>query len=377
MARRFLLGMLTTAFVLAALVCALNAWVDPFEHYRKPSRFPARYYNAWQRYENPGIAKHYDYDRIVTGSSLMENLLPADVDRALGGHTINLSESAQTAFDAGQLLRVALATGKPRQVIMNLDYNAFSGAPDRSGFTDPFPAYLYDDSPWNDLPYLLGVATTRLSLETLLGLRWSRFNTDPRRMWYWADGYQFFAAKAVQGLDPAHLNARFRQPLRTLEGMKASFEANLAPLIEAHPGTRFTFVYAPYSILVWLDFEQRGQLEVTLAFREWLFERTRRYPNVEIFDFHAEPAIVMDLDYFTDIYHYSPRLSKALIEAMAEGRYRLDARSLAANDAWLRKTATRTSPYRVIAEARARPAPEAPDAKTFVPPGGYAPAGLR
>jgi hypothetical protein len=373
MARRFVFQVLLLALGIATLVCAFNAWVDPFQHYRKAARFPARFYNAWQRYENPGLAKHYDYDRIITGSSLMENLLPADVDRALGGKTINLSVSAQTAYDAGQLLKAALATGKPRHIVMNLDYNAFSGAPDRSGFNEPFPAYMYDDAKWNDVPYLLGIGTTRKSLETVLGLHWSRFNTDPARMWYWADGYQFFAAKAVQALDPKNLNARFRQPARTLEGMKASFEANIAPLIEANPGTRFTFLYAPYAILVWLDFEQRGQLDVTLAFREWLFERTRGQRNVEIFDFHAEPSIVMDLDHFTDIYHYSPKLSKAIIDAMAEGRYRLTPEMLAGNNAWLRKAARETSATQVIADALARPAPETPDGKAFVPPGGFAP----
>lgn len=373
MAHRFVLTVLGMALVLALGVITFNAWVDPFQHYRKAERFPARFYPAWQRYENPGLAKHYDYDRVVTGSSLMENLVPAEVDRTLGGKTINLSVSAQTAYDAGQVLRVALETGKARHIVMNLDYNAFSGAPDRSGFTEPFPRYLYDDARWNDLPYVLGIGTLRKSLETALGLEWTRFNTNPRRMWYWAEGYQFFAAKAVQALDPANLNARFRQPDRTLEGMKASFEANLAPLIENYPGTRFTFVYAPYAILVWLDFQQRNQVEVTLAFREWLFERTKGHANVEIYDFHAEPSIVMDLDHFTDIYHYSPKLSRGILEAMAAGRYRLTREMLDGNNAWLRKAARETSAAAVIAEALARPAPATPDGKAFVPPGGFAP----
>lgn len=372
MGRSFFLGTLAVATALAAAVAAFNAWVDPFQHYGKPERFGPRFYNAWQRYQNPGLARHYDYDRIVTGSSLMECVVPSDVDRVLGGRTINLSVSAQTAYDAGRLLSVALATGKPRHVIINVDYNAFSGAPDRSGFTEPFPGYLYDTHLWNDLPYLLGFGTLRKSLETALGLRWSRFTTDPDLMWYWGADYQFLAAKAVQGLDPENLNARFHQPPRTLEGMKASFEANLAPLFARHGDVRFTLVYAPYAILVWLDFEQRGQLGVTLAFREWLFERTQALPNVETFDFQAEPAIVMDLDHFTDIYHYSPKLSRALVEAMGEGRYRLTREVLAANNAWLRKAATETSPRQVIAEALAKPAPETPDGKAFVPPGGFA-----
>jgi hypothetical protein len=375
-ARRFVIATLVLALAVAATVVAFNAWVDPFQHYRKAERFPPRFYNAWQRYENPGLAKHYSYDRVVTGSSLMECVIPEEVDRIMGGKTINLSISAQTAYDAGQLLGAALRTGKPRHIIMNLDYNAFSGAPDRSGFTEPFPRYMYDDAVWNDLPYLLGVGTLRKSLETVLGLKWSRFNADPRRMWYWMDGHQFFAAKAVQGLNPDNLNALFRQPPRTLEGMQASFEANLAPLIEKHPQTRFTFVYAPYAILVWLDFQQRGQLEVTLAFREWLLERVSRYPNVEIFDFHAEPAIVLDLDHFTDIYHYSPRLSQSIIRSIHGGRYKLTRESVRANNAWLRSVATHTTARQVIAEALAKPAPESPDGKAFVPPGGFAAPGV-
>jgi hypothetical protein len=284
----------------------------------------------------------------------MECVVPGDVDRILGGRTINLSISAQTAYDAGQLLRAALRTGKPRHVIMNLDYNAFSGPPGRSGFSEPFPAYLYDEAPWNDLPYVLGIGTLRKSLETVLGLRWSRFSSDPQRMWDWMDGALFSARKVVQGLDPDDLNARFRQPPRTLAGMQASFEANLVPVIEAHPRVRFSFLYAPYTILVWLDFEQRGQLEVTLAFREWVVERTARYPNVEIFDFHAEPSLVLDLDRFTDIYHHSPEVSRSVIRAMHQGRNKLSRETVRANNEWLRRAARGTTPRQVIAQALAR-----------------------
>lgn len=365
--RRYAITILGTALALALGVIAFNAWVDPFQHYRKAERFPARFYNAWQRHENPGLAKHWEYNRVVTGSSLMETIIPADVDHVFGGRTINLSISAQTAYDAGQLLRTALRTGKARHVIMNLDYNAFSGAPDRSGFNEPFPTYLYDDSIANDIPYLLGLATTRKSLETVLGLHWSRFNSDPQRMWYWMDGHRFNAAKAVRGLDPADLNRQFRQPARTLEGMKASFEANLAPVLEDNPATRFSLLYAPYAILVWMDFEQRGQLEVTLAFREWLLQRVRNYPNVEIFDFHAIPEVVNDLDNFTDIYHFSPNLARGIIEAMSRGRHLLTRETLLANNEWLRRAVKEKTPAQVIAEARARPLPPMPDGRFFVP----------
>jgi D-alanyl-lipoteichoic acid acyltransferase DltB (MBOAT superfamily) len=201
-ARRFFLATLALAALLAAGIAAFNAWVDPFRAYGAKGPYPTRFYPAWQRHQNPGLARHLDYDRLVTGSSLMENVLPADVDAVLGGRTVNLSVSALTAHDAGKLLATALATGKPRHVLMNLDYNAFSGATDRSGFREPFPDFHYNGTALDDLPYLLGAGTLRRSLETALGLAWTRTNRDEARMWVWSDGREFSAAKAVQGTRP-------------------------------------------------------------------------------------------------------------------------------------------------------------------------------
>src|SRR5690606_21886931 len=144
MGRGFFLSVLAVALAFAALVMGFNAWVDPFQQYRLPTRFEPRFYPAWQRFQNPGLARHHDCARGSSGSSVMENVLPADVDAMLGGRSINLAVSARTAYDAGQRLRVALRTGKPRHVLMTIDYNAFSGDPDGSGFTEPFPHYLYD-----------------------------------------------------------------------------------------------------------------------------------------------------------------------------------------------------------------------------------------
>ena len=67
----------------------------------------------------------------------------------------------------------------------------------------------------------------------------------------------------------------------------------------------------------------------------------------------------------------------AMLRAMAEGRYRLTPGLLAGNNAWLRAAVHSVTPQDVIAEALARPAPENPDGKAFVPPGGFAPPRLQ
>ena len=43
MGRRFFLSTLGIALAIGAVVIAFNAWVDPFQHYRKAERFPPRF----------------------------------------------------------------------------------------------------------------------------------------------------------------------------------------------------------------------------------------------------------------------------------------------------------------------------------------------
>lgn len=352
MARPFVRNVLAATVLLLAAAGAVNFAVDPFQQYRIPASYPAHFYPVFQRHEAPGIARHYDYDRAIVGSSMTENLAASEVNRILGGKTFNLSLGAMTAYDARRLLEVAFRRGGVKQVLYNLDYNAFSGAVDRTGLPDAFPGYLYDESRWNDYPYILSASTLRKSLEIVANRKVNRFSTDADRPWYWAEGVDFSARRTVEGLDPADLNRRFKQPPRTLEGMKASFEANVVPLVEANPRTEFVFVYPPYSILVWADFRQRGQLEVTLEFKRYVFARLGKHPNVRIHDFQAEDEVVGDLSRYFDIYHYSPEIGRWTIEEIAAERYRVTADNLEAGIAELRALAKGVDPARLIGEAR-------------------------
>jgi hypothetical protein len=351
----------TTTILIAlcglAAIGTLNWTVDPFQHYREATRYPPRFYNAQQRFVNPGLAMHADYSRIVIGSSLMENIDTNDVDNAFASHaksgrSINLSMSAMTAYDANQLLRLALSTSKPTHIIMNMDYNAYSGAPNRSGFTSAFPTYLYDMTIINDGPYLFGLDSILKSTEILRGARTSRFSENPARAWSWADNTEFSAAKTVRGLDANNLNKNFKQPNRTLAEMQQNFNENILPLVHANPNVTFSFVYLPYSVLVWADFEQRRQVEVTLQFRDYVFAATQAYQNVEWFDFQADAALVNNLAHYTDMYHFSPAVSRDIIRSIARNENRLTAETLSKNNQWLRETAKSADVKAIIAQAK-------------------------
>lgn len=353
MGKRFVLQTLLLVAIALAAVGTFNYRIDPFQQYRVPKAHAPRFYQAFQRHENPGIARHYEYDRVVIGSSMTENVSGSEVDRAFsGGRTVNLALSAMTAYDARKLLEVVLARGKAKQVLYTLDFNAFSGAIDRTGFPEALPTYLYDRHRWNDLPYLLSIATARRSLDIVRDAKEGRFSIDRDRPWAWDAGTEFSASRTVANLDPTNLNARYRQPPRTPEGMSASFEANLAALVDAHPEVEFIFIWPPYSILVWADFAQRGQLDVTLDFKRRFFARLGGKPNVRIHDFQARTDIIEDLGHYTDIYHYNPGTSSFLVQETANGVERVTRENFEAGIERLRELARKADPNAIIARYR-------------------------
>ena len=113
MARRFIANSLIAAAALLAIAGAINFEVDPFQQYRVPSWYEARFYRSFQRWENPGVARNYAFDRAIVASSFFENISGSEVDRAFGyGKTQNLCDSAMTAYDARKLIETALSTGR-------------------------------------------------------------------------------------------------------------------------------------------------------------------------------------------------------------------------------------------------------------------------
>lgn len=327
---------LGTTVALAAATIAFNAWVDPFQHYHLATRFPPRFYTLHHRFIDPGLARHAAYDVLVSGSSIMENTRNDVTARACGGAAVNVAMPAMSAAERRLILDLALRAHGARRVVAVLDFNEFAGAPDaRQDVAGPLPRYLYDDDVFNDLPYGLSFDVLRHSWAIFRNAPDGEFSGDATAPWFWAPRKRFGRAEVLRNLDLADINARFQQPARTLAGMRASFERNLLPLLAANPGTRFELVWPPYSILVWLDFAQRDQLDVTLAFKRYVREATARYPNVRIHDLQADRAITHDLDRYTDLYHFDPAVNDLIVADACGATADTDA-SLGAKEAELR-----------------------------------------
>jgi hypothetical protein len=322
---RWLAAVLGVAIAVLVAAGAFVVWVDPFQQYHLASRYAPRFYFLHHRYINPGLARNQAYDTVVIGSSIMENTRNDFVARTCGGSAVNLSMPAMSASEQRLMIETAFANRRLRRVIAVLDFNEFAGAVDeRQDVAGPLPRYLYDHNPFNDLPYLLSFDVLAKAWRIVTDDRGERFTSDPNAAWFWGNVVRFGRDQVLRGLDLEHLNARYRQPQRTLEGMRASFEHNLLPILRAHPDTEFDLVWPPYSILVWVDFAQRDQLEVTFAFKRYVAATSARLANVRVVDLQAERAITHDLDRYDDIYHFDPAVNESLVQSACTGANRVD-----------------------------------------------------
>ena len=349
--RRWFAAVLAVVVATLIAIGVFNWWVDPFQHYRIASRYPARYYGSLHRFLVPGLVRNGAYDTLLTGSSIVENTRNTTIGRICGGTGLNAAMPALTGYEQGLVLRTAFATHAIRRAIAVLDFTGFNGAPDaRHPLAGPLPSYLYDANPFNDAPYLLSWSVLVKSWRIVAGDTSERFRSDADAPWWWADQKRFARSEVLRGLDPRDLNRQFPQRPLDLAQMQVSFERNLLPLFEAHPETEFDIVWPPYSIVVWGDYVQRDQLDATLGFKRFVFAATRAFPNVRIVDLQPVSAVTHDLDNYTDLYHFSPAIDEWLItEACAGGHRVQDAGDLDSLEREMRAQAQAFDPTRLPA----------------------------
>ncbi len=316
---------LTVLALLAAMmtaVIAAVAVVDPFEIYHRALFYQPEYASETQMYANAGVAKSYDYDSVIIGTSVTENCRPSVYAQALGGSFVKLCMNGGLARDHAKMMDVAFRTHQLRRVVYGLDFFAFSQYPTNQKAVTP--DYLYDDSLLNDTAYWFNASVLTRYLPRAL----KRIGTVPDDSA--RDSMYFWDPPELPGSEGLVAQLDWTTPLR--EGRPAdalaeftadNYEMNLLPYIEAHRDTVFDVFYPPYSLLYWVKQAQEGVLEARLAQREQLAAALLAEPNVRLFDFQANAAWTQDFGLYFDEIHYISAVNDGMAQALAAGEWRV------------------------------------------------------
>ena len=321
--KRWLGGFLGIFLAGLAGCMALVIWVDPFFQYHKPlTWFPYLVDN--QVNQNPGLAKHMDYDGILIGSSMTASFNTDWFEELMGMKTQKLSYNGSYPKDLSNIMQLVFdAKGdQVKAVYMAVDQSTFSADPEETKF--PVTDYLYDDNVFNDVPYLLNKDVLLDYILRPLADRKDASDWAELYKPWWTDEYynkanvlMYYEAAEEKQEEEALAADYFK------DAVEENLQKNILPYIEAHPETEFYIFYPPYSILFWNDVTWEKELEAVIGRLEYMTERLLNYENVHVFNFLGKEDIICNLNNYADYMHYHKNVCRYITECFATGENEL------------------------------------------------------
>ena len=321
--KRWLAGFLGIFLAGLAGCMALVIWVDPFFQYHKPlAWFPYLVDN--QVNQNPGLAKHMDYDGILIGSSMTASFNTDWFEELMGMKTQKLSYNGSYPKDLSNIMQLVFdAKGdQVKAVYMAVDQSTFSADPEETKF--PVTDYLYDDNVFNDVPYLLNKDVLLDYILRPLADRKDASDWAELYKPWWTDEY-YNKANVLMYYEAAE-EKREEEALAAdyfKDAVEENLQKNILPYIEAHPETEFYIFYPPYSILFWNDVTREKELEAVIGRLEYMTERLLNYENVHVFNFLGKEDIICNLNNYADYMHYHKNVCRYITECFATGENEL------------------------------------------------------
>lgn len=309
--------------ILSALFLAgclfLVILIDPFFQYHKPLN-GISYTIDNQLSQNPGIAKNFDYDSVILGSSMTVNFNTTLFQEIMGLNTVKLSYNGAYPKDIENIMKIVRDSPNTiREVFLGVDIYTYQKTPGITAYG--IPEYLYDDRVWNDLPYLLN---KDVLLEYILKNFITRQPSTPLNEIYHTWDYAVCSKESVlSSYTPPQEFAEALPPDAYLGNLEENMNAYILPYIESMPDTQFTVFFPPYSILYWYTETAAGNLEAEIQGEKYLIEKFLTYPNVSVYYFQNIYGFITNLDYYTDYTHYTHEMNDYMTRCFQDGTCRL------------------------------------------------------
>jgi len=299
-----------------------TAMIDPFFHFHAPLDALSYPLNN-QRYQNDGIVRHFDYDALITGTSMTENFKTSEFDALFDTKSIKVSYSGGTFPELIANLEQALEHNPDlKTVLFCVDQWFLSSGRELIQADGDYPHYLYDDNPFNDVEYVLNREifwgnTLEVLTHTHKGLPSTSFDEYSS----WISSYD---AKTVLS---NYNRPEPEEPRGTTKAdisrLKDTMENTLVKLARSHPDTVFIVYFPPYSILAWDSWIQEGLFSKNIELFQLASEILLQEENIHVFSFHSDFSTITDLNNYRDTVHHSDKINSLLLQRFHSGEFRL------------------------------------------------------
>ena len=305
--------------------------VDPFFHYHKPYVSDYFYVLNNERSQNDGVIKNFDYDALITGSSMTQNFKTTELDKLFNCNSIKIPFAGGSYKEINDNIEKALVTNHNlKLVVRGLDMNKFNSPPDKMRLDlGEYPLYLYDNNPFNDVEYLLNKDVYFGRVYKMVvnkgGVGITSFDEYSR----WQNTHTF----GINSVCPDGIIVNKDVKTKQLSAkdkltIKENIDLNVTNIADKFPNVDFYYFYTPYSMAWWNDQYNSGTIIKQLEIERYVTELIISHNNIHLFSFNNRADIITDLNNYKDTTHYASWISSLILKWMRDGKYQITKKNM-------------------------------------------------
>lgn len=326
----WIMGYLILVIIPLAIVASWVIRVDPYFHYHKPNT--ARYFYSLynQRSQNDGISRNFEYEGLITGTSMTENFKTSEAENVFGCRFIKVPYSGGTYKEMNDNLKVAIAHNPNLKIIIRgLDMGKF--IEDKDAMREDlgkYPTYLYNDNPLDDVQYIFN---RDVIFKTVYGMVIANDEEGFTSGITPFDAYSNWMKNYTFGVNSSTLfpngipttNKSVTQVDITEEQKEivlGNVRQNVTSLAEANPDVTFYYFFTPYSAAWWQGLINAGTFNKQIQAEQIEIEEILKVDNIKLFSFNNLKEITTDLNNYKDIAHYAEWINSLMLKYMKDER---------------------------------------------------------
>lgn len=319
------LSMVSVVLIIIALYTII---IDPFFHYHKPLEnlnYPFLYEDEY--YINNGIARNFEYDAIITGSSMTTNFECSQFDELFSVNSVKISADGQVLKMANENLVEAFRRNNDiKLVLRSIDSTLLVKEKDFIGTNNfSYPMYLYNDNIFDDVNYLFNRNVIFEKNVKILNNGNLQYGSSSFDMYgNWGSGNTFGRDAVIASYNrPTVASEVFGVTQMHIDMMLENLEYNVISVIDSNPNTTFLLFVPPYSICYWDEVVREKRLDYTLSIQKLAVESFFEYPNVKVYDFSDAYDVITNLDNYKDKMHYGKWINAYIIDEISKDNHRV------------------------------------------------------
>ena len=306
----------------------VNYFVDPFFCYRMSDNE----HFLIPHYVSPGLIKHYDYDTLILGSSMIQNFNMDSFRTKLKCNPLHVGVSSITPEEILKYIELSENIGKTQKYYICIDTSTFA-----SKGTVRTEEFLFKSDVLSDIKYLYNYESLfqflpvdlMLTASKKLGFFPDSFSakTSIDKLGNWEDEYEFDEEILID-----NYNANMYEPSKL---DKEKFEEQSRKVVDnffthLNSDDNYTFFFPPYSSLYWYDRIEDDEFSCLINAKRYFIEKAKLF-GAEVFDFQGADFTV-DLNLYKDTTHYSPEINDWMVNCFSNGSFCVSAYDSSASE---------------------------------------------